>query len=311
LLGEAGELLSGGTQRGTAGTAADGRLATAVVAPGGIALHVLPAAVPLQALAAEAPPADAGASAQAPAAAGASPSDPAAALKAERPYRALDALAPRAWLPAIDAYGGLVSLGAVTNGGDALGWHRYSILAQVELTQKELTGALEYQYAGRHAFALKRELTPRLWTTDSQGAPNDTTVYDRRLRGQWISQFPYEREQRRIVLGVGAALDTVERVDLRDASAARRRDSRLLAGFVEVDTSGGDWASEGANRGLRGSLLVESHAPLAGNDPQRYDGTVVRADLRGFVALPLRSVLALRATEARARGRPLRSWPHR
>jgi hemolysin activation/secretion protein len=30
---------------------------------------------------------------------------------------------------------------------------------------------------------------------------------------------------------------------------------------------------------------------------------VVRADLRGFVALPLRSVLALRATEARARGR--------
>ena len=286
-----------------AGTAADGSLATAVVAPGGIALHVLPAAVPLQSLAADVPPADAGASAQAPAAAGASPSDPAAALKAERPYRALDALVPRAWLPAINADGGLVSVGAVMNGGDALGWHRYSILAQVELTQKELAGALEYQYAGRHAFALKRELTPRLWTTDAQGAPNDTTVYDRRLRGQWISLFPHERQQRRIVLGVGAALDTVERVDLRNASAARRRDSRLLAGFVEADTSGGDWASEGANRGLRGSLLVESHAPLAGKDPQRYDGTVVRADLRGFVALPLRSVLALRATEARARGR--------
>lgn len=286
-----------------AGTAADGSLATAVVAPGGTALHVLSAAVPLQALAAESLPADAGASAQAPAAAGASPSVPAPVLKAERPYRALDALTPRAWLPVLEANGGLVAVGAAVNGGDALGWHRYSILAQLELTQKELTGALEYQYAGRHAFALKRALTPRLWTTDSQGAPNDTTVYDRRLRGQWISLFPHERQQRRIVLGAGAALDTVERVDLRNATAARRRDSRLLAGFVEADTSGGDWASEGVNRGLRGSLLVESHAPLAGHDPQRYDGTVVRADLRGFVALPLRSVLALRATEVRARGR--------
>ena len=281
-----------------AGTAADGSLATAVVAPGGIALHVLPAATPLQTLAAEEPTPSA---ASAPRATGTQAPAPATALLPERPYQPWSALVPRAWLPSIRSEGGLSVLGASFNGGDALGWHRYSVLAEAELTRSELIGAIEYQYAGRHAFALRRELTPRLSTI--QGGKEEIAVYDRRLLGQWISVLPYQRQQRRLVLGVGAALDAVERVDLRDASTARRRDNRLLAAFVEADTSGGDWASEGPNRGVRGSLLVESHAPLAGNDPLRLDGTVARADVRGYVALPLRSVLALRATEARAQGR--------
>jgi hypothetical protein len=280
------------------GTAADGSLATAVVAPGGIAMHVLAAATPLQTLAAQEPTNPAtGAPGNPPGAQAA----PATALAPEQPYRPWSAMLPRGWVPTTQSGGGLSSLGASVNGGDALGWHRYSVLAEAELTRSELTGAIEYLYAGRHAFALKRELTPRLSTT--QGGKEEVAVYDRRLLGQWISVFPYQHQQRRIVLGVGAALDAVERVDLRDASSVRRRDSRLLAAFVEADTTGGDWASEGPNRGLRGSLLVESHAPLAGNDPLRLDGTVARADLRGFVALPLRSVLALRATEARAQGR--------
>lgn len=283
-----------------AGTATDGRLATAVVAPGGIALHVLASALPLQTLPADGAPDRAAAAPQA-TAGPVVPAPAGSALQPERPYRALEALRPRAWLPVVQSGGGLFSLGASVNGGDALGWHRYAVLAAVETTQRELTGTLEYQFAGRHALALQRELTPRLST--GTGDREEATVYDRRVQGQWISLFPHERQQRRIVWGLGAALDTVERVDLRNASATRRRDSRLLAGFVEADTRGGDWASEGANRGLRGSLLVESHAPLAGKDPQRYDGTVVRADLLGFVALPLRSVLALRATEVRARGR--------
>jgi hypothetical protein len=294
-----------------AGTTADGRLATAVIAAGGVALHLLPAAEPLQthvAVLDTPPPAPAIAAATAPQSPPQSipqpalnTAPPAAALQPERPYSALRSVYPRSWLPAITADGGLSAYGASTSGGDALGWHRYALLAQVETSQKELVGAFEYQFAGSHGIALTRELTPQLWRT--QGNEDTPLVYDRRSQVQWLSLFPYTRVQHRAVLGLGAAADVIDRVDLRDGSATRRRDSRLLAALLELDSSGGDWASEGANRGLRGSLLVESHKPLAGGNTHRLDGTVVRADLRAYLALPLKSVLALRGTEARARGR--------
>jgi hypothetical protein len=85
-------------------------------------------------------------------------------------------------------------------------------------------------------------------------------------------------------------------------TTTRRRDERLLAALIDIDLSGGDWFSEGPNRGLQGGLLVEGYKPLQGGDPRRYDGTVVRADLRGYLGIG-RAVLAARFTEARARGR--------
>jgi hypothetical protein len=278
-----------------AGTAADGSLATVVVAPQGYALHRLGAAAPLQSLVADrtAP------AAEAPAASPASPVSAEPVLAEGQSYSALRSLYPRAWLPAITADRGLTAYGATTAGADALGWHQYAALVQYESSQKELLGSLEYVFVGSHGLALKRTLSARAWTGDK--GKETTTVYDRHTKAQWLSTLPWTRLERRVVFGVGAALDRIERVDLPAATRARLQDEKLLAALVDVDTSGGNWTSEGLNRGLHATLLAESYKPFAHGLQHTYDGSVLRADLRGFVPLG-RTVLALRVTEARAKG---------
>ena len=273
-----------------AGTAADGSLVSVGIAPQGHVLQRLVQAAALQDLAV---------GAALPAAAEPTAA-PVAVLDDGRPYSALRALYPRAWLPAFSVDRGLSTVGATTSGADALGWHRYAALAQVETSQRELVGSLEYMFVGSHGLAIKRQLTAQAWST--VGEKETTTVFDRSTTLQWLSQFPFSRLERRVVLGVGAAADWTDRVNLADGTRSRRRDERLLAGLLDVDLSNGDWASEGRNRGWHGTVLVESYKPLAGGDPLRYDGTVVRADLRAYVPLG-RSVLALRGTEARAQNR--------
>ncbi len=217
-----------------------------------------------------------------------------------RGYSALRALAPRSWLPAISSDRGLTAYGASTAGADALGWHRYAALAQWETSQKELIGSFEYQFAGSHGIALQRQLAAQAWTGVS--GDETTTVYDRSTKAQWLSLFPFSRLERGVVLGVGAAAEWKDRVNLLSDTTTRRQDERLVAALLDLDFSASDWYAEGPNRGFRASALVESYKPLAGGDPLRYDGTVGRGDLAAFLPLG-RSVLAARFTEARFRGR--------
>ena len=275
-----------------AGSNADGALASVVIAPQGVLLQRLAQPAVLQTL----PAVDAGVVSVA----AADGANAAAVLGDARDYAALRSVYPRSWFPAAVADRGLTAFGASTNGGDALGWHRYAALAMWETSQRELIGSLEYLYVGNHGLSLQRELNARSFTTS--GKEDTTTVYDRSTRVQWLSRLPILRVERRIVLGVGAAADWTDRIDLPAATTTRRRDERLLAALIDVDTSNDDWYSEGRNRGWHAGLLFESYKPFAGNDPLRYDGSVLRADLRGFVPLG-RTVLALRYTEARANGR--------
>lgn len=275
-----------------AGTAADGSLLSTVIAPGGYALHRLAAAQPLQEIEAGVAPA----AATAPAPVGEAP----AALGAPQPYAGWRSMWPRSWLPAVLSDRGLTAFGAGTFGEDALGWHRWTATALWETSQREPLGSLEYLWRGAHGLALTRTLTARAWTGDR--GDETTTVYDRRTQAQWLSVLPIApRLERRALLGVGAALDRIERKDLPAGRSTRPRDERVLAALADFDTGGGNWASEGRNRGLRATLLLESHKPFA-DDPPAYDGEVVRTDLRGWLPLG-RTVLALRWTEARARGR--------
>jgi len=274
-----------------AGSAADGVLASVVVVPAGSAITQLARPAVLQRL----PVATAGPDLGTPDTRTAEP-----ALQPGRPYSALRALYPRSWLPAITADRGLTAWGASTSGGDALGWHRYAALAQLETSQREPTGSLEYLFVGSHGIALQRNLVARAWrTTDGE---DEVTLFDRETRVQWLSLFPFGGLQRRVSLGVGAAADRADRVDLIAGRTTPRRDERLLAALIDIDSSAGDWHSEGPNRGWQGTLRVEGYKPLQGGDERRYDGSVVRADLRAYLGIG-RAVLALRATEARARGR--------
>jgi hypothetical protein len=274
-----------------AGSADDGVLAIVVVAPEGSAITQLPQPAVLQRLPVASDDA---------AMAAIEPRDSAAGLQPGRPYSAWRAMVPRSWLPAITADRGLTAYGASTSGGDALGWHRYAALAQIETSQREAIGSLEYQFVGSHGLALQRQLVARAWrTVDGE---DEITLFDRETRVQWLSLFPLGSLQRRVSLGVGAAADRADRVDLLAGRTQPRRDERLLAALIDIDSSAGDWHSEGRNRGWQGTLRVEGYKPLQGGDPRRYDGTVVRADLRTYLGIG-RAVLALRATEARARGR--------
>jgi hypothetical protein len=274
------------------GTAGDGSLATVVMAPQGHALHRLDRPAPLQAISSGA---TADAHAQAPSAAEATTTP---VLAPGERYAAWRALHPRAWLPAITADRGLTAYGASISGADALGWHQYAATLQWETSQKQLLGTMEYVFVDSHGLALKRSLKARAWTG---GGEETTTVYDLDTQLQWLSTLPITRLQRRITLGLGAAMDRSERVDLEARRSTRRHDERVLAALADWDTRGSNWYAEGPNRGLKATLLFETYKPLARADTP-YDGTVLRADLRGHLPLG-RSVLALRWTEVRASGR--------
>ncbi len=271
------------------GTQDDGSMALSVVVPGGYALQRFPAVAALRRVAAG----EAGPPAMPPSGSAASP------LGEPQPYRAWRTMAPRAWWPLLSQDRGLLAVGASTFGADALGWHQYAGALQVETSQSDWQGSLQYLYQGQHLFSFQRELTPRIWRNGDDAS--DVLSYDRETRAQWLSTLPWLRLERRVTFGVGAAMDRVQRVNPDLAPANVPRDERLLAALIDYDTSGGNWWSEGANRGQRATLLYETYRPFARSGRGDYDGSVLRLDWRGHVPIG-RHVLALRHTEVRSQG---------
>ena len=175
-----------------------------------------------------------------------------------------------------------------------------------ETSQREWLGNLEYVFRGHHGLALERKLVARAST--GSGNDENITVYDRELQAQWLSLLPVpglNSLAHRVSLGIGAALDRIDRVTVAGGAVARRQDERLLALLADFDSRGGNWYSDGANRGVKLTLRAESHKPF---DPDTsdgapdLDGTMVRADARAYIGIGP-GVLALRVTEARAQDR--------
>lgn len=273
------------------GTQADGSLALAVVAPGGYQLRRMAASGPLVRLAS---------SAQDKPAAPAAAADAAGTLGAPSSYQAWRSMYPRAWLPAISSDRGLAAFGASTFGADALGWHQYAASLQVEATQGDWMGTLQYMYRDQHIITFQRQLTPRAWENGDE--EEDVTAYDRETSAQWLSLVPWQRLDRSIIFGVGAATEHTQRVNAERVASGLPRRERMLAALFEYDSTTSNWWSEGRNRGQHATVLYESYRPFAREGRNDFDGGVTRLDWRGFVPVG-RSVLALRHTEARAHGR--------
>lgn len=298
------------------GSAPDGSLAVAVVAPQGYELRLLDAAAPVQVRAASATVAVApasGASTPAPAAAASGPGPATSAVAAAadtlgpaKPYSPLRTMYPRSWFPAITSDRGLTAYGASTSGADAVGWHAYTAYLQYETSQREVLGGLEYIYHDRHGLALDRKLVARAWAGSS--GDETTTLYDRELQAQWLSLFPVpglDSLAQRWTVGIGAALDRIERVTVASGAAARQQDERIAALVADFDSRAGNWYSDGANRGLKLTLRGETYKPFEARNNDGapdYDGLVVRADAKAYFGIGP-GVLALRLTEARARQR--------
>ncbi|MFO6421698.1 hypothetical protein ACLBKS_15990 [Hylemonella sp. W303a] len=283
------------------GRAADGSLAMVTVVPGGYELRRMAATAPLQTrqVAREEAPAW-------PVPPVPPPTPARESLGVDRSYAAWRSMYPRWWWPALMSDHGLFTVGAQTSGADALGWHQYAAMLAAETTQNEAVGSLEYLYRGQHHWSFSRSIEARAWTGKSDD--QETTAYKLDTQAQWLSMARWPTLERRFSLGLGAALQRSEWVDVESESARRLEDTRLAAAVIDYDSLDANWYSEGANRGLNARLLYESYSPFKGEDgddlprDQDYDGAVLRADLRGFVPLG-RSVLGLRYTEARAQGR--------
>ncbi|MBI5891715.1 MAG: hypothetical protein HZB47_13795 [Nitrosomonadales bacterium] len=267
------------------GVAQDGSAVLGVLAAGGTELRRMPSTPPL---------------AQA-----RQPSGQTAALQGDAPpianklgesgsYHALYSIYPRTWLPSMIADRGLTAYGAYTWGSDALGWHNYMANLMWETSQHEAIGSLGYAYLGEHFFNVSRELWARQWT----GAKNDetTTVFDRATSAQWVSMLPMLRLERRIHLGIGAALQTTDFVQVA-GTTTRTQNERVAATFLRYDTRNTNWYADGLNRGNLTTLLYESYRPF----DSFYDGHIVRLDTRGYLPLG-ETVLSARWTEARAYG---------
>jgi hypothetical protein len=215
-------------------------------------------------------------------------------LKDERSYLALRSLYPRGWLPAGYADRGLTAFGASVFGSDALLFHQYALTAMWETSQGEPIGSFEYVLYDSNFFALTRDLKPVAWTGSS--GDQTTTIYERRTRGQWVSVLPWLRVERRLVFGVGAALDKTDRVVV-DGATSTPADSKLAAAYLDYDTRDANWLSEGFNRGYRVRALYETYGPFSSD----YDGNLWRFDGEGYLPIA-RAVLAARVIEVRAHG---------
>lgn len=314
------------------GSLADGSLAAVVITADGFRLHRQERVAPLQTVAlaaghllrvpnggsaaAAAPAAPVTAPASAPVAAQATastqPATPAPAeastptLGDDRRYLALTSMYPRSWWPIIASDRGLTAYGASTYGSDALGFHQYAAAFAWETSQHEPIGSLEYLWLESQLLSVQRSLTAKSWRDLGDGK-YDTLAYERHTQAQWLSTLPLLRRlSQRLTLGIGAAVDRIERVQTQPESSTTARNDKIAAALIEYDTRRANWWSEGANRGLRASLLYETYKPLRSSEERAagtgFDGEVLRADLRGYLPAG-RTVLAWRYTEARARDR--------
>jgi len=267
------------------GVAQDGSVVLGVLAPGGTELRRMTAAAPLAqarveptqtaALQGSAPPAT-------------------SQLGKPGSYHALYSMYPRTWLPAVLSDRGLTAYGAYTFGSDALGWHNYIASLMWETSQHEAIGSLNYNYLGEHFFSVSRNLYAK--QASGSGSSATTTMFDRTTGAQWVSMLPWLRLERRLYLGVGAAVETTDRVQVAGLTS-RTQDERVAATFLRYDTRNTNWYADRANRGNLSTLLYESYRPFS----SFYNGYITRFDTHGFLPLGT-TVLTARWTEARAHG---------
>jgi hypothetical protein len=209
-------------------------------------------------------------------------------------YHALKSMYPRTWFPSVFMDRGLTAFGATTWGSDALGWHNYSANVLWETSQHEALGNFSYDFLGLNFLTFTRNLWAREWTGDKNN--ETTTLYERTTDAQWASMYPWLKLERRIYFGIGAAMQTTDRVRIAGLTS-KTQNERLAAAFLRYDTRNSNWFADGINRGNLTTLLYETYRPFN----SYYDGHVTRFDTRGYLPLG-ETVLSARWTEARAHG---------
>jgi len=205
------------------------------------------------------------------------------AASAERQYWPLSSMRPRWWLPQWIVADGMVAVGAVTSGVDALGLHEYTIAPLYETSQRELLGYGSYVYDGRHGVLLARDMVVKANdpNSDENAVRRKITRYEIDETAQWVSTWRYVQLNTRWYWGLGGATDRERLHDVDARVTTSTQDERVLGLVAGVDTRRWQWYGEGPTQGQQLRLFAETSNRLRGE----FDGNAYRADWRVFVPL--------------------------
>jgi hypothetical protein len=251
----------------------------------GYDLYALPWDSSRQTPAAAAP---AGAPAAAPAPA--PPADTSSGSGDIRPYSPLPTLAPRFWLPIIEADGDNAVLGAFTAGFDALGRHAYQVSAAWSVPRNRADLAFDYAYT---------RWRPAMFVagaddTDTWGGG---TVRSREVTAGVLLPWRRVRWSSSVLTAVSASSDAFDCVacGVPVATVRERHSARLGASISNAKAFGYSISPE---QGGAAHAVVEFARGADGGT-----ATSMAAQLRGYLrAFPRHGVVAARLAGARSQG---------
>ncbi|CAN5877801.1 hypothetical protein BH24ACI5_BH24ACI5_04270 [soil metagenome] len=207
-----------------------------------------------------------------------------------RRYTPWPTLAPRFWLPIIEADGDNTVIGALTGGFDALGRHTYQVSAGWTTPRNRADVHLDYAYT-------------RWWPALFAGASDDTdtwregTVRSRDLTAGVLLPWRQVRWGASVLAAVSASADDFDCAACDEPiTIARRRQAGRLG--AAVSSAKGFGYSISAEEGGAANVIAEFARGTDGGT-----ATSVAAELRGYLrAFPRHGVVAARFAAAGSRG---------
>ena len=213
-----------------------------------------------------------------------------APLKNAAPYTPWSTLAPRFWVPFVEADGDDAVVGAATGGFDALGRHTYALSAGWTLPRNQLDGAVSYTYA-------------RWWPTLFAGASDDTdswrlgTVRSREITAGVLLPWRQVRWSSSLLAAASASSDDFDCAECDEPVAVTRERQAARLG-INFSTAKSFGYSVSAEEGAAMNVITELARGAGGTT-----ATSVAGELRGYVrAFPRHAVLAGRLAAASSRG---------
>lgn len=218
------------------------------------------------------------------------PTDASAGSADVRPYSPWPTLAPRFWLPILEADGDNTVLGAATGGFDALGRHTYQVSAGWTMPRNRADLAFDYAYT-------------RWWPALFVGGSDDTdtwrqgTVRSREVTAGVLLPWRKVRWSSSVLTAVSASSDAFdcEACAVPVATVRERRSGRLGASISNARTFGYSISPE---QGGAVNAVVEFARGAGG-----ASATSMTAEVRGYLrAFPRHGVVAARVAAARSQG---------
>ncbi len=213
--------------------------------------------------------------------------EPPATTAEARDYSPWSTLRPWSWTPTLYVGPDVTEVGAATYGQDALGLHQWTAQAAYETHTGNTSGALSYVYDQRY-----RLTGARYYTYDYDGS--DLQRIRRHTRAETAATLPWVRWDYTLALSAGVGWQRETDAQVEPGYTGEGDQEYGLGGLAATfESTRLDPRAISRDDGVDLRLVAEDQDLLPGD----YSGEVYTADLRGFLPLGGRHVLALRLAE--------------